>query len=224
VSAVAAFGSDGLSETRSEFGTGLRARLEERRALAGEVVPPVVEFTVGFARGNDPISPELALVSPARLAEPAADGSWVPLGTLVRQAGLLRDDDVERAVREALRADRRLGEVLTERGYVTERDLLRLLAEQRGLPFLELRNVEIDHAAARLFPVEIAWLNHTLPVGFAGGLPVVAVPDPTDDRLMRELRAGFSLGGFVASPEDDILTSLAVVYASSWGGRRSAHS
>jgi hypothetical protein len=202
-------------EVRVEFGTGLRARLEERR----------IRFPLVLVSDSGPTSPELALVSPELpvgswaasafewLERPNSNGDRVPLGRLVREAGLLRDDDVEQAVREAFLSRRRLGEVLTERGHVTEKDLIRLLADQRGLPFVELRSLEIDDAAARLLPGEVAWLKRTLPIGFARGLPVVAVPDPTDDGLMQELRSSFSLSGFVASLEQDILTSLARVYA-----------
>jgi type IV pilus assembly protein PilB len=62
----------------------------------------------------------------------------VPLGTLIFRAGLLGEEQLEDALREGMRTGRRLGEVLIERGLLQERDLGRLLAGQKGLPFVEV--------------------------------------------------------------------------------------
>jgi hypothetical protein len=80
------------------------------------------------------------------------------------------------------------------------------------LPFVDVRRIRLDPAAARLLPVELARDNRALPVGFAGGVPVVAVADPTDDGAMHEARSVLHSARFVASPEDSILDQLAKVY------------
>ena len=38
-----------------------------------------------------------------------------------------------------MRTGKRLGEVLIERGWLNERDLGRMLAGQKGLPFVEVK-------------------------------------------------------------------------------------
>ena len=62
----------------------------------------------------------------------------VPLGTLIFRAGLLGEEQLEGALQEGMRTGKRLGEVLLERGWLNERDLGRMLAGQKGLPFVDV--------------------------------------------------------------------------------------
>jgi hypothetical protein len=201
------------------FGNGLRDRLEVVRAL--EVAR--VEQARPPARRD--ISPELMLVSPdpepddenslaAALLERVGEARRAPLGMLLAEAGLLTAGEIHFALARAQESGRRLGEVLVEHGFVTPDDIVRVVAEQRGLPFLDVRTVPVDPAAAKLLPEDLARLFRTLPVGFVRGLPVVAVADPTDDDAMHGARSVLHTVRFVASPEDAILAQLARVYVS----------
>jgi hypothetical protein len=199
------------------FGNGLRDRLQVVRALelarAEQARPP--------ARRD--ISPELMLVSPdpdpdyenslaAALLERVGEARRAPLGMLLAEAGLLTAGEIHFALARAQESGRRLGEVLVEHGFVTPADIVRVVAEQRGLPFLDVRTVSVDPAAAKLLPEDLARLFRTLPVGFVRGLPVVAVADPTDDDAMHGAQSVLHTVRFIASPEDAILAQLARVY------------
>jgi hypothetical protein len=200
------------------FGNGLRDRLQVVRALevarAEQARPP--------ARRD--ISPELMLVSPdadpldyenslaAALLERVGEARRAPLGMLLAEAGLLTAGEIHFALARAQESGRRLGEVLVEHGFVTPADIVRVVAEQRGLPFLDVRTVSVDPAAAKLLPEDLARLFRTLPVGFVRGLPVVAVADPTDDDAMHGAQSVMHTVRFIASPEDAILAQLARVY------------
>lgn len=203
--------------TEGEFGTGLRARLEVVRAREreSEYLGTVLELRRADRRDQ---SPELALVSPdMSLGELLLEAVVVrdaPLGALLAEAGLLGDAEIELALVRAREGGKRLGEVLVELGLVAPAEVVRLVAAQRGLPFVDVRRIPLDRAAARLLPVEIARDNRALPVGFARGLPVVAVADPTDDDAMHGTRSVLHSARFVASPEDAILHQLAQVYVS----------
>ena len=76
----------------------------------------------------------------------------VPLGTLVYRSGLLGADQIESALAESERIGKRLGEVLIDNKMIDERDLGRLLAGQKGLPFLDLAQTAIEPAATELLP------------------------------------------------------------------------
>jgi hypothetical protein len=205
-----------LAETEislKEFGTGLRERLQVVRAMAD------VDALELRAPRRD-ISPELMLVSPPEsgesvLAELLLQATGVrraPLGTLLAEAGLLRAGDVDFALERAQEAGLRLGEFLVEKGLVTPADVVRLVAVQRGLPFLDVRTVPIDPSAARLLPADVAHVLRTLPLGFVRGLPVVAVADPTDEGAMNGAESVLRSVRFVASPEEAIRAQLARVY------------
>src|SRR5215218_2387352 len=71
---------------------------------------------------------------------------------------------------------------------VLGREGTRLLAGQKGLPFVSLRERSIEPDAARLLSEDQARLFTALPIGFEEGLPIVAVADPTNDVLNRNIR------------------------------------
>jgi hypothetical protein len=148
-------------------------------ALTSPLMPPVEPLAPA------PLAPAAAAETPAM---PLNDMRDVPLGTLVFRAGLLAEEQLEEALQDGMRRGKRLGEVLLERGLVSEGDLGRLLAAQKGLQFVELDAAAIDPAAVQLLPVEKARLHSMLPIGFQDGLPVVAVADPSNDLVLENVR------------------------------------
>jgi type IV pilus assembly protein PilB len=122
------------------------------------------------------------------MSTPLRERPDAPLGTLIFRAGLLPAETIENALEEGVKTGRRLGEILIERGLLQEEDLTRLLAGQKGLPFVSLRAEPIDAEATRLLSEDQARLFSALPVRFEEGLPLVAVADPTNDVLNRNIR------------------------------------
>jgi hypothetical protein len=122
------------------------------------------------------------------MSTPLRERPDAPLGTLIFRAGLLPAETIENALEEGVKTGRRLGEILVERNLIKEEDLTRLLAGQKGLPFVSLREESIEPDAARLLSEDQARLFTALPIGFEDGVPVVAVADPTNDVLNRNIR------------------------------------
>ena len=122
------------------------------------------------------------------MSTPLRERPDAPLGTLIFRAGLLPAETIENALEEGVKTGRRLGEILIERGLLQEEDITRLLAGQKGLPFVSLRSEPIDPGATRLLSEGQARLFSALPIRFEEGLPLVAVADPTNDVLNRNIR------------------------------------
>src|SRR6266508_378817 len=122
------------------------------------------------------------------MSTPLRERPDAPLGTLIFRAGLLPAETIENALEEGVKTGRRLGEILVERNLIKEEDLTRLLAGQKGLPFVSLRERSIEPDAARLLSEDQARLFTALPIGFEKGVPIVAVADPTNDVLNRNIR------------------------------------
>ena len=101
-----------------------------------------------------------------------------PLGTLLFRAGLVPDEELRDALEYAKDHSRRLGEVLHERGLVSEFDLSRILASQKGLEFVDVRETRPDPAAVSLLPEEGALEWGALVLAVEDDRPVVAVTDP----------------------------------------------
>jgi len=206
-----------LDRSAGEFGTGLRARLAVVRKRKEETAYLGVALEHEQAARRD-LSPELDLVSPGfslgDLAFEITVARDAPLGILLAEAGLLRSGELDFALAYAREHGKRLGEVLVEQGFVSPAEIVRLVAMQRGFPFVDVRSIPLDPAAAKLLPAALARESRALPLGFARGLPVVAVADPTDIAAMHGTRSVLHGVRFVASPEDSILFQLEQVYIS----------
>jgi type IV pilus assembly protein PilB len=138
----------------------------------------------------------------------------VPLGTLIFRAGLLGEEQLEDALREGMRTGRRLGEVLIERGLLEERDLGRLLAGQKGLPFVEVSASDAEPAALELLSEDNARHHVALPLRHEGGQVVVAVADPSNELMLENLRR--MLGAppkLVVAPYAELVKAIAEAYA-----------
>src|ERR671923_991975 len=85
------------------------------------------------------------------LSTPLRERPDAPLGTLIFRAGLLPAETIESALQESSRTGKRLGEILLERNLLEETELSRLLAGQKGLAFVSLRERGVDLEAAKLF-------------------------------------------------------------------------
>jgi Type II secretion system (T2SS), protein E, N-terminal domain len=147
------------------------------------------------------------------MSTPLRERPDAPLGTLIFRAGLLPAETIENALEEGVRTGRRLGEILIERGLLREDDLAPLLAGQKGLPFVRLAEEGVDASAARLLAEEQARLFQALPIGHDESIPLVAVTDPTNETLMRNVRE--ALGGeakLVVVTREDLNAAIGRVY------------
>ncbi len=121
--------------------------------------------------------------------------AWVPLGTLLLRVGAIDPEQLEIALTEKERSPRRLGEILVEWGWVSSDAIARALAEQYGIPFLDLSTTEIDEDAARLLPESDARRLQALPVKrLPDHLLLVGLADPTDVLAAEELRTLLGTG------------------------------
>ena len=112
----------------------------------------------------------------------------LPLGSLIVRDGLARPATVRDALVEAQETDRRLGEVMLEHGWISERDLARLLAEQEKLEFIDLAKIDLVGEAVDCIPETIARRYRAVGYAFAGKTVLVAVADPTDDAGLEAVR------------------------------------
>jgi hypothetical protein len=149
------------------------------------------------------------------LSTPLRERPDAPLGTLIFRAGLLPAETIENALEEGVKTGKRLGEILTERGLIQEADLARLLAGQKGLSFVTLREQIVDPAAAGLFSEDQARLFRALPYAFEDGVPIVAIADPTDEVLTRNVREALARDDarFVVSIRSELADIIGEVYA-----------
>ncbi len=119
----------------------------------------------------------------------AAPTERVPLGRLLVDAGFLTRAQLDDCLFEGSKTGERIGEVVVRRGLASEDDVARLLAEQWGLEYVERSSIWFDGNALTRLSREDAQTLEVLPTRVEGGRVVVAVAEPTEQRLsaIREL-------------------------------------
>jgi hypothetical protein len=106
-----------------------------------------------------------------------------PLGALLVEAGVASEAGVREALDEGNRTGERLGEVVLRRGWVSERKLTKLLAEQWGLRAPGPVKMQVDPAALARIDREVAAELGGVPFEFDADGLVVAVAEPKADRF-----------------------------------------
>jgi type IV pilus assembly protein PilB len=131
------------------------------------------------------------------------------LADILLDEGLVDEIQLAAAYDEHQRGGRSLGRVLVEHGVISESQLVAALAEQIGLPFVDLGAHQVDAAATSAVPAAICRRHAVLPIGFADGRLVLAMADPANVFAMDDVR---SLTGLeprpVVATRDDLLAAI----------------
>jgi type IV pilus assembly protein PilB len=139
---------------------------------------------------NDPV-----LSNPDKSEEPA-------LSKVLVESGQVTKEEMQAALREAAATGRKLGEILSELGLVTEEDLIRAMAEEIGLEFIDLNDFSIDLKAIQSIPEAMAKRHQILAIGYRNGVPIIALANPSNVFAMDDLRTvlGRDIVTVVSSP------------------------
>lgn len=129
----------------------------------------------------------------------------VSLGQVLMDSGLVSFEQL----REALLAQssdthrKMLGEILIERGFVTQLQMLRALARAKGLEFIENPAEFADPGVRALIPESIRNEHRILPIALAEGELIVCTANPDDFMVTEHLAriTGFRIRVTVSTPE-----------------------
>ena len=112
-----------------------------------------------------------------------------PLGEFLVDEQLISQDQLQSAlVNQQHEPDKKLGELLEASGVVTTDEIYHALAMQLGLPFVRLRNFDIDPAVLPFLSEEIARKYSVMPLFREQGHVVVAVANPANTEMVSILR------------------------------------
>jgi hypothetical protein len=106
------------------------------------------------------------------------------LGELLIRKGFINETQLGWALAEAQRTKQLLGVVLLRERMIFEDELARTLSQQLSLPYINIRQVGVDAAAARLLPIEVGLAAVAIPVRVGSDGVQVGFGDPTDDQAL----------------------------------------
>lgn len=96
---------------------------------------------------------------------------------LLVSEGLADPAEVQRVQKEVVQTKRPLMEALAAQGVVTNEMIAHATAVVMGVPYVDLKNVEMDQAVFTLLPLEVAERSMVVPLGESNGQLVVAMLD-----------------------------------------------
>ncbi len=121
------------------------------------------------------------------MAVPAA-ATAERLGDMLIREGLCTPEQMQKALVEQRQHGIRVGSALVKLGFVNEVDLTRMLARHFRMPAVDLSRFTVDPRIARLIPAEVAFKHHVLPLKRDGRALTVAMTDPTNLRVIDDLK------------------------------------
>lgn len=107
---------------------------------------------------------------------------------------------------EAQAQDRKkpLGQILIDQGLLTQEDLNRVMAQKLGIPEVSIKRFPVDPKAVRSIPRNFARARRVVPLCFNAGALAVAMENPLDHGLVRELAvvSQHKIDAVLASPAE----------------------
>ena len=134
-----------------------------------------------------------------------------PLGQLLIDKGLIKPEQLDRALDEQRRSNHQklLGEVLVEMRFCTEDQITEALAQAYGVPYARVSPRIADPKVISVLPKDFLEKHQILPLYLVEGVLTVAVPEPANVFLLEEIER---LGGYavqvVAATARDIRATL----------------
>ena len=110
------------------------------------------------------------------------------LGQILIELAYITPEQLEVALEEHRKTPKSLGRVLIDLGMIKEADLVRALAEQVGLEFVDLADFPVDATTTVLLPEALARRYRALPIGERDGKLLVAMSDPANVYALDDIR------------------------------------
>lgn len=126
------------------------------------------------------------------------------IGQLLLEKGIIKQAQLDEALKIQKEKGGLLGQILASLGYVTEEQIAQAITIQYGFPYLPLSNYEIDEGAIKLTPENVARQYCLIPIDKIGNTVTIAMADPLNMQAIEdiELITGSSIQIFVSTATD----------------------
>jgi hypothetical protein len=97
------------------------------------------------------------------------------MGEVLVDEGLVKEDQVQEALRRQRATGESFGDILVAMGFVSEIDIARTLVKQSGLPYIDATKYRINKEGVDAVPGELMWLNQFVVLDKIGKTLLVAI-------------------------------------------------
>jgi type IV pilus assembly protein PilB len=126
------------------------------------------------------------------------------LGEMLVSGGMIKEEQLNRALEEQKKRGGKLGEVLVDLGFISEHNIATFLGRQLHIPFIEIDKQLVDVESVRLIPADMARRLMAIPLYRDKEALVVAMADPLNIFGLDDIRkaAGREIHQVVATRTD----------------------
>jgi len=111
------------------------------------------------------------------------------IGQMLTEKGYITDEQLEEALAAQEQSTQRIGEILMDLGSIEEEPLYETLAEQMNVEYADLKQIKVDPGVATLITQDIAKRYVALPLDRgSAGTIRVAMSEPTDVMALDDLK------------------------------------
>ncbi len=132
------------------------------------------------------------------------------LGEILQEAGLLSAEQIQEALKIAGRTGKRIGKILIEMKWASEKDICETVARQLGIPMISLKEMKVDQKVLSLLPAKFCFKRRLIPLRVKDRSLVVAMSNPLDLEAMDDVSfvSGYPVREAVALEQEilDLLT------------------
>ena len=109
------------------------------------------------------------------------------LGEVLVDEGLVKDDQIQEALRRQRATGEGFIEILVSMGFVTELDVARTLVKQSGLPYIDASHYRINKDGVQAVPAELMWQNQMIVLDKIGKTLLVAISNVISTEILEKL-------------------------------------
>jgi type IV pilus assembly protein PilB len=120
------------------------------------------------------------------------------------KGNVIKEKDLTKALDIQKKRGGSLGKILTEKGYISEKDLLVVMSRQLNIPPIDLTKYKLDKSVMQLIPEKFIKQYCIVPISRLGGTLTVAMSDPLNIFLMDDLKTltSYKIDPVIATEND----------------------
>ncbi len=130
------------------------------------------------------------------------------LGDLLISHKKITEEQLVEALSAQKEMNVKLGEALVLRGFIKESEILQVLEEQLGVPYVDSEDIEVDEKVTRMIPESVARKHKIIPIKMVNGKILLLTSNPLDVFGIDDVKliTGFEVD--LALTEKDAIESL----------------
>ncbi len=131
-----------------------------------------------------------------------------PFGQLLKDFGLITDEDIEEALAHQKETGQKLGEALVELGRITGGDIEWVLSKQLDIPFIIVDKDTADLELLQKFPKDFLMVNRIIPMFETDDEVAIATDDPQNTEVFAKIEEKFAKRVTISAANGDAIDAL----------------